>query len=192
MIQKRKWWENDLIQALMVLAAIAGLLAFLQNVVIITVWWTIIVVAVFLIILFVGFKIFRGKDKETLIFIPDEMQSFWHHAPQPDGRKLTQILLNGFVTNISNRELFLDDIHLITPRAKKTRQRFIFTVHENAVDSKEKPIFPGEHTEFNGSFFIDEFLGKVCKPMAIVVSITDNLGKRHKVKFHSLWRTGER
>ena len=192
----QKWWENNWVQGLIILGALAGilamLLAFFPSASNFANQWPWFAVGASVLLALAGLKIYLEQNKKALIFIPDEMQSFWHHAPQPDGRELTQISLRGYVTNTSRQALFLANIHLISPRTKRTHQRFIFTVHHNAVDSSDRPIMAGERTEFSGHFFADGFLGKPGKPMTIIVSITDNLGKRHKVKFPSLWRAEDR
>ena len=188
-----KWWENTPVQVLVVIGAIAGILSplitFIPS---IANWWPWFAIGACILFVIAAFKIYIKRSNKSLVFIPDEMKSLWHHAPQPDGRKLTQISLSGYVTNTSNKSLHLADIRLVSPRARRTHQKFIYTVHHNAVDSSDRPIMPSERTEFSGHFFAEGFMGIPNKPMTIVVVITDNLGRRYRVKFPSLWRPEDR
>ena len=176
-----------LIPILFILGAIAGILPFIlsffPSTLAIVAWWPWFTLGAVILFTVAVLKVFSVRKPKALIFIPDEVQSMWHHAPQPDGRKLTQISLKGHVTNTDNQPLFLPKIDLISPRTKRTHQKFIFTIHNNIVDSENRPIMPKEMTVFDTHFFAEGFLGKPKKPLTIVVSVVDNLGRRYKVKF---------
>ena len=152
-------------------------------------WWPLSVIGLCVFLALIYRTIRKHKP---LIFIPDEMQSFWSHAPQPDGRKLTQIKLDGHVTNTSAQSLYLANISLISPRTDRTHSKFIFTYQQNRLDDSDRPILPWERRGFDGHFFVEGFLGTPGKPMTIVVSITDNLGRRYRVKFPNIRRAEER
>lgn len=189
-LEVQKWWENDLVQGLTILSALLGIVAFIPGN---TTWRPWLIGGALILLIIAGIKIFWNRNNKTLIFIPNEMQSFWSHAPQPDGRKLTQIGLSGIVTNTSsNQLLYLADIKLLSPRTKRTHSKFIDTVHHNRVDDKDRPIFAGERREFSGHFFVDGFIGTPRKPLTLVILITDNLGNSYKVKFPKLSRAEDR
>lgn len=138
-------------------------------------------------ILVVGFfKIYQERHVHTCVFIPDNIQSLWHHAPQPDGRKLTQFVLKGFVTNATNRPIHLGKIKLLSPWTEHQHQEFIFTVHNNRVDSNDTPLMPGVRSEFSTCIFADGFLGTSGKPVTVKISVCDQFGHWHKVQFDRL------
>jgi hypothetical protein len=156
-------------------------------------WFPALTVAAVVLLVLAGFKTYQERTIETLVFIADDMQSFWNHAPQPDGRKLTQIALRGRVTNKSDKPIYPADIELISPRTKRVVQRNIFTEHEGGrVYGSDNAIAPGARAGFSAHFFADSFIGIEGKPLTIVVSIKDQLGHRHKVRFRNLSRPQDR
>lgn len=195
-LPRAKWWENNWVQIPGILGAVASILAlilvFVPPASGISKLWPWFALGAVILFAVATFKIFSAKKPKALIFIPDEIQSMWHHAPQPDGRKLTQIALKGHVTNTSNQPLFLPNIHLVSPHTKRTHQKLIFTIHNNVVDSENRPIMPKEMTVFDTHFFAEGFLGKPKKPLTIVVSIIDNFGRRYKVKFPKIREATDR
>lgn len=156
-------------------------------------WLPILAAVAVIFLVLASFKTYQERSIKTLVFIPDEMQSFWHHAPQPNGRKLTQIALRGRVTNTSSKPIYPADIELISPRTKRVVQRNIFTEHEGGrVYGSDNAIAPGKRAGFSAHFFADGFVGTEGRPLTIVVSISDQLGHRHKVKFPNLIRPEDR
>lgn len=137
----------------------------------------------FLIVLGLGKK-YQERTTKTCIFIPDLIGSSWSHAPQPDGRKLTQFGLKGYVTNTTSQSLYLGKIKLLSPKSVRQHQDFIFTVSNGAVSNA--PLSPGVRTEFNTSFFADGLLGVSGKPLTVKISVCDQFGHWHKVKFDKL------
>jgi hypothetical protein len=191
-IDPKKWtdsihdlWagESFFLLAIGVAALLAGVVAFfLKNTQVAS--WLFIAAVFFLIVGF--FKRYHEQNVRTLVFIPDEIRSFWHHAPQPDGRKLTQFGFRGYVTNVTSKPLQLGKIKLISPKSKQQHQEFIFTVHDNRVDASHVPLLPSVRTVFDSAFFVDGFFGTSGKPLKVVVSVCDHLGHWHKIKFKKL------
>ena len=149
--------------------------------------------ALIVLVCLAAFKTYQERTVKTLHFIPDEQQSFWHHAPQPDGRKLTQIALRGRVTNISARPMYPAAVVLISPRTKRTVHRLIFTEeHGGRFYGDNYAIPPNERTGFSAHFFANGFVGTPGKPLTIVISVSDQYGHWHKVKFPNLLRPDDR
>lgn len=139
------------------------------------------------LVVLAGFKTYQERTVRTLVFVIDDMQSFWHHAPQPDGRELTQIALRGRVTNVTKQPIYPTEIRLLSPCKGRVRQKNIFTEHEGGrVYGSDNAVGPGTRAGFSAHFFVDGFLGKSGKPMTIVVSISDQLGHWHRVTFRDL------
>lgn len=188
----RKWlssviqlWggESIFILALGVATLLAGITAFLLKNTRAASWS--FVLSVFFLALSL-FKKYQENNKKTCVFIPDEVRSFWHHAPQPDGRELTQFGLKGSVTNTTDHPLHLCKIKLLSPKSKRQYQEFIFTVHNNRVDTGEMPLVPNTRTDFDTCFFAEGLLGKKGKSLSTVVSVCDQFGNWHKIKFSKL------
>jgi hypothetical protein len=121
------------------------------------------------------FKKHQENTIRTLVFVPNDTDSFWHPVLQTDGRKFTQIRLCGRVTNIHTQPICLTAIQLISPKKCKV-------VEKNIYPNKHA-IFSSSWTEFDSNFFIENLIGKLGKPLSIIVSITDQIGNSHKVKY---------
>ncbi|MDE1945354.1 MAG: hypothetical protein KGI78_03595 [Patescibacteria group bacterium] len=185
-LQKGRWWDKGWVQAIFFISAVVGIIGFLfiffppHTFSFDLAGWLLATVA-FVLLVFIAYK---RRPREPLVFIQDDVQSFWHLAPQPDGRRLTQVNLRGHVTNTSSKPLYLAKIDLISPkgRTRVEPSKFIFTVRDN-VASSDQPIRPGERTGFAGHFFVEGEIGTKGQPLTIRVAITDNLGHVHKITF---------
>ncbi len=136
-----------------------------------------------------GAKTYQERTVKTLHFIPDDQQSFWHHAQQPDGRELTQIALRGRVTNLWDRPLYPAAVRLVSPRGSRAIHRLIFTEeHDGRFYGSDYPIPPGERVGFSAHFFADGFIGTPGKPLSITISVSDQFGHWHNVKIPDLTR----
>jgi hypothetical protein len=74
---------------------------------------------------FASFKSYAEREKPALSIIPNERQSFWHHAVQPDGRTMTQIQLRFQVTNQSKSAVKLSAVRLLHPKLVMNRSSLI-------------------------------------------------------------------
>ncbi|MBN9588464.1 MAG: hypothetical protein J0G99_05585 [Alphaproteobacteria bacterium] len=150
------------------------------------------VIAIVLLIL-AGFKTYQEKTIATMVFHLDDSSSFWHHAPQPDGREYTQIALRGRVTNVTAVPIYPTDVRLIHPRTNRVVQRLIFTEHEGGRGyGSDNAIAPGARSGFSVHFFAESFVGNPGKPMKLVIKVSDQLGHWHKVACTDLWRPEDR
>jgi hypothetical protein len=150
-------------------------------------------VATVVLVCLAAFKTYQERTIKTLHFIPDDQQSFWHHAPQVDGRKLTQIALRGRVTNIAAQPMYPAAVVLRSPRGQRTVHRLIFTEeHGGRYYGSDYAIPAGERTGFSAHFFANGFLGTPGEPLTIVISVSDQFGHWHRVKFPKLTRPEDR
>lgn len=150
-------------------------------------WLPAAVIATAVFFVLAAFKTYQERTYRTLVFIPDDAQSFWSHAPQPNGRKLTQIALRARATNISGQPIYPSDVRLLSPRPKRVVQRLIFTEQETGrTYGSNNAISPGSRGNISAHFFADGFVGEEGKPLTIVVSVSDQLGHWHKVRFQNL------
>lgn len=115
----------------------------------------------------------------ALVLLPDEAQSFAHHAPQQDGRKLTQIAVRGWATNTTGTQLYPTLVRLSRPFSVKATSNFVVTQGAHNMFSRDNPVQPGERREVSAHFFVEGFVGKPGRPMRVVIKVCDNFGRWH-------------
>src|SRR2546423_15145094 len=120
-----KWWESDWIQALGTLGAIASisapLVALFSSASTITSWWPWFAILACILLAPAGFKMYRRRHNKTLIFIADEMQSWWSLAKQPEDSFVSQIALDVQVSNTSHQPVQILKVRLVRPKAEHLR-----------------------------------------------------------------------
>jgi hypothetical protein len=134
-----------------------------------------------------GFKRHQERSIVSLALVPNAAQSFWHHTPQQDGRKLTQIALSGWATNCTDRPLYPSLVRNTSPFGTKTESEFVITQGpDNRTFGSAHPVQPGDRREISAHFFAKGFIGRQDHPLRVVVSVCDNLGRWHKWVFPQL------
>jgi hypothetical protein len=122
----------------------------------------------------------------ALVLLPNEAQSFAHHAPQQDGRKLTQIAVRGWATNTTNTALYPTLVRLSRPFGVKATSNFIITQGPGGMFSHEHPVQPGGRRAISAHFFVEGFVGKPGRPLRVVIKVCDNFGRWHPWVFPTL------
>ncbi|THD60776.1 hypothetical protein [Phenylobacterium sp.] len=138
------------------------------------------------------FKTYQERTIKTLVFFPNIQQSFWHHAPQTDGRKLTQIALRGRMTNVSNQPIYPSEVKLVRPRSRVEHKILMTQEQGGPTYSSNFAVPPGDRGQFSAHFFVDGFVGAPPKPYTVVISVCDQLGHWHRVRFVNLRDPGSR
>jgi hypothetical protein len=149
-----------------------------------------VAVAAVVLVVFAAAKTLQERGVRTLAFVPNEGQSFWHLAPQKDGRRLTQIALHGVATNTSKGPIYLADVRLLLPGGKRTNSRHIITQAQNSnLFSSDHAIPAGGRSEFSAHFFVDGFVDEQAAQKTFVIGVSDQVGHWHRVRFPNLRRT---
>jgi hypothetical protein len=134
-------------------------------------------------------RIFRRSPsgpRGALILLPDESQSFAHHAPQQDGRKLTQIAVRGWATNTTDTPLYPTLVRISRPFGLKATSHFIMTQGGGGTFGRDHPVQPQQRREITAHFFVEGFVGKPGRPLRVVIKVCDNLGRWHPWVFPTL------
>lgn len=127
-----------------------------------------------------------STPSRALVLLPDESQSFAHHAPQQDGRKLTQIAVRGWATNTTDTALYPTLVRLSRPFGAKATSNFIITQGAGDMFSSENPVLPGARRKLSAHFFLKGFVGKPGRPLRVVIKVCDNFGRWHRWVFPAL------
>jgi hypothetical protein len=154
---------------------VLGVLAFFVPQFVPLSWLPFLAISTCVLAVFGSFKTYQERTVRTLTFTPDLMQSFWDHAPQPDGRKLTQIALRGHVTNITSQFIYPSVVKLNSPRTKRVVQQIIFTEHPRGNVYGDNALAPGARKGFSVHFFVEGFVGLSGSPLTVIISVGDNL-----------------
>lgn len=145
------------------------------------------------LVVLAAFKTYQERSVKTLVFVMNEGQSFFHLAPQKDGRELTQLALRGRATNTSKVPIYLVDVRLVSPRGRRTVHKHIFTqAQNNNVFGSDHAIPSGYRAEFSADFFIEGFIGDGTQEQTFVIAVSDQLGYWHKIRLAKLRHTGRR
>ena len=150
------------------------------------VWILIFGLITLVFVVLAAFKTWHEKNIRTLVFFPNEARSFWNHAPQPNGQRLTQIALHGRITNVSSQPIYPTEVRLVRPRSR-TVQRNIFTESGSGrVYGSNFAIAPAGRSQFSAHFFADGLVGRAGRPLTVVIEVSDQLGHWHRVTFPDL------
>jgi hypothetical protein len=145
------------------------------------------------LVVLAAFKTYQERSVRTLVFVTNVGQSFFHLAPQNDGRELTQVALRGRATNTSTAPIYLADVRLVSPRGRRTVHKHIFTqAQNNSMFGSDHVIPSGHRAELSADFFIEGFVGDGTQEQTFVIAVSDQLGHWHRVRFAKLRHTGRR
>lgn len=142
-----------------------------------------------------GFKTYSEWPKPSLVLLPIEDQCFWTQGVQPDGKVTTQFGVRFQATNMTNGAIMLAEIVLLRPwvhrRSIIARDlRFNDPNPNSPYYSGEYPI-PAQSLSYGSAVIIvDHPVGRKGKPIRIVVSLRDHVGKWHKLVFPHLRSIG--
>jgi hypothetical protein len=126
-----------------------------------------------------SFKTYAEREKPALSFVPNERQSFWRPAAQPDGR--TQLALRYQVTNFSESSVMLSALRLYRPWVR--RDRISYEMHMTKHPGLGVEVTPNSLTYEAATVLIERRVGRKGKPMRVVIGLQDNAGRWHKVVF---------
>lgn len=139
-------------------------------------------------------KTYAQRPGSVLALVPTDDQSFWVQAKRPNGEIYTQLNLRFQVTNLSDGAIMLSSLKVVRPW---TRQRAIVANMMHVQDpekneySSKNPILPHSLTYASAVVIIGYAVGRIGKPMRVVVSMRDQAGTCHKLVFPHLSMMGK-
>jgi len=150
---------------------------------------TLLGLAFLALLVFAGFKTYDERARPILSLIPNEAQSFWGQTRHSDGRIFTQLTLRFQATNFSKGAIMLSDVCLKRPWVgrRSIRTKMVSVQHPNRNENSSKnPILPNSLTYGDVHITIDHPVGKVGKPMRVVIALQDHARTWHKLAFPHL------
>jgi hypothetical protein len=145
------------------------------------------------LLVFALFKTYAERPKPILSLLPDERQSFWSHARQPDGRILTTVVFRFQVTNFSKGSVMLSAVRLRRPwvRRRAILDAMLLIQQPNgSTGGFKNPIMPNSLTYGSGCITIAHPVGRPGKEMRVVVTLQDHAGRWHKLIFPHMKMVG--
>lgn len=136
-----------------------------------------------------GFKTYAERAARPLVLIADEQQSRWQQATQPSGQVLTMLVLHFQATNVSKGDVMPSAIRLRKPwvRRHSILRTWLATRHPTGdTYSREHPILANRLSYCHADITIDHAIGKVGRPMRVVIKVQDHAGQWYRLVFPRL------
>lgn len=118
------------------------------------------------------------KAGASFLFV-NSADSVASHALQADGRKLTKITVRGWTTN-GSIPLHATLVTIMHPLWLPPSGKFTVTVGDAAPISSGSPAEPGERREVIAHFEVGGFVGRLGRPLRLVLGLRDNVGRWHR------------
>jgi len=133
---------------------------------------------------FAGFRTFADRKPSSLALVPLDKECIWGRAQQPDGAIISQINIHFQVTNMADSPVMLSGIRLARPWVSRRSviTDMLITKHptQNEYSSKY-PIAPHSLTYGSATIIVDHPIGRLGRPMRVVVRLRDQRGSWHKL-----------
>jgi hypothetical protein len=133
-------------------------------------------------------KTIEHRSVRTLHLIPDDQISFWQKAPGTGGKSATQLDLHFRATNLTGRPLLLSGITIKRPwtfGAHVVKTLGTFSELQGDYGSRYF-VHPRGTTTAHSTIMIERDIGKVGKPLKVVVNLIDQRGNRTRLKYRKL------
>ena len=130
----------------------------------------------------------EGRRPPNLHLIPNERESFWVQSKQPHGRTITQIALRFDATNLTNGPIRLASLTVAQPWMRaQVIDKVLIVRHPNEIYfGHDNPILEGATSPASCTIILDRPIGRARASMTVVVKISDQYGRWHKLKFRKL------
>jgi hypothetical protein len=140
------------------------------------------------------FKKIEGRPGKALHLIADEQQSFWAQSRQSDGRITTQFAFRFQATNLTDQAITFVTCRLVRPwlpRGVYLSRNVIVRHPQRDIFGSEYPILPRGTSPASCGFIVNRPIGKPGRIIVAVVSVSDQFGRWHKLKFKELRYVGK-
>ena len=137
-------------------------------------------------IIFTMFAVLK-RTIQTVRLVPNEVQSYYHVARQPNGMMNTQIVIDLRVFNISEKSIWLPNVKLLRPKSHATVSFKAVTLRDLAANLHGHYALP-PHATTDGSvdLMIQEDLSEQLAHRGVGLCIEDQFGHRHKLNLPNL------
>jgi hypothetical protein len=140
-------------------------------------------------ITFTIFAVLKRTIK-TVRLIPDEVQSYYHGARQPNGMMNTQIVIDMQVFNISDKSIWLPNLKLLRPKSHATvLTKMVSLKEQSSAYHGPYELPPGANTHGSVLFMIQGDLTDQIAHGGVRVCIEDQFGHRHELNLPNLRKT---
>lgn len=143
-----------------------------------------LLVVALLTIVIAGFKLHAERNIRTVEFAPSGHECWAHVAVQKDGRKVTQIVCDVHVFNVTDETIWLPQIKLTKPKTNAPYLNKMFMVREQAGryhGGYEIP--PRGKTDGRGHLMIDADISAKIAKSGLVFKVADQHNHWHTLKF---------
>jgi hypothetical protein len=134
-----------------------------------------------------AFKHYQERSTQTVRLVPNEVQSSYHAAKQPNGMMNTQIIIDMQVFNISDKSIWLPNVKLLRPKSPWMALSKVVTLREQSSayhGTYELP--PGAKTNGSVHFMIQGDLTDQIARRGVKLCIEDQFGHKHKLNLPNL------
>ena len=145
-----------------------------------------LVIALIAIVIAV-FKLYEEKNIKTVKFAPSSHECWAHVAIQQDGRKVTQIVCDVHVFNVTDETIWLPQIKLIKPKTNAPYLNKMFMVREQeGIYHGGYEIPPRGKTDGRGHLMIDADISAKIAKGGLVFKVADQHNHWHSLKFSNV------
>ncbi len=124
---------------------------------------------------------------QTVRLVPNEVQSYYHGARQPDGRMNTQIVIDMQVFNISDKSIWLPNVKLPRPKSPApVLNKVMLLKDQSSALHGTYELPPGANTHGSVLFMIQGDLTDQIAHDGVRLCIEDQFGHRHKLNLLNL------
>jgi hypothetical protein len=135
-------------------------------------------------------KHYQERTIQTVRLVPNEVQSYYHKAVQPDGRVNTQIVIDMQVFNISDKSIWLPDVKLLRPKSHATAlTRMVNLKEQSSPYHGPYELPPGANTHGSVLFMIQRDLTDQIAHGGVTLCVVDQFGHRHNLNLPNLRKT---
>ncbi len=145
---------------------------------------TALTIAFLFFVIFASFRTLADRKSGPVLLLPQDNQCIWGRAKQPTGNVITQINIHFQATNTGDSAIMLSGIRLSRPWVRRGAiiTDMLNTKHpiENTYSSRF-PILAHSLTYGSATIIVDRPIGRLGKPMRVVVRLRDQRGRWHKL-----------
>jgi hypothetical protein len=135
-------------------------------------------------------KHYQERTIQTVRLVPDEVQSYYHGARQPNGMINTQIVIDMQVFNISDKSIWLPKVKLLRPKSHaKVLTKMVIVKEQSNPYHGQYGLPPGANTHGSVVFMIQGDLTDQIAHGGVRVCIEDQFGHRHELNLPNLRKT---
>jgi hypothetical protein len=140
-------------------------------------------------IIFTIFAVLK-RTIQTVRLVPNEVQSYYHGARQPNGMNNTQIVIDMQVFNITDKSIWLPTVKLLRPKSHATvLTKMVMVREQSSAYHGQYELPPGANTHGSVLFMIEGDLTDQIAHGGVRVCVEDQFGHRHELNLPNLRKT---